>query len=136
VIGLTHYTNRYHLARAILEATAYQTRDIFEVMTDEAHIALKELRVDGGMVVSEPLMQFQSDILGLDVVRPRLTETTALGAAYAAGLALGYWKDKAELCEHWKVDKRWTPMFSHERREALYHGWKRAVERTFGWVES
>lgn len=135
VIGLTHYTNRFHLARAILEATAYQTRDIFDAMTSEAHINLKELRVDGGMVVSEPLMQFQSDILGIDVVRPKVTETTALGAAYAAGLAIGYWKNKDELRSHWKIDKRWKPNFSLEKREQLYRGWKKAVERTFYWIE-
>jgi len=136
IIGLTHYTNRFHLARAILEATAYQTRDIFEAMSADAHIHLKELRVDGGMVVSEPLMQFQSDILGLDVVRPRVTETTALGAAYAAGLATGYWRDKTELRTHWQIDKRWHPLLPAETRERLYQGWKKAVERTLDWVES
>ncbi|MCX7882328.1 MAG: glycerol kinase GlpK [Brevinematales bacterium] len=135
VVGLTHYTNRFHLARAILEATAYQTRDIFDAMLADAHIDLKELRVDGGMVVSEPLMQFQSDILGIDVVRPRITETTALGAAYAAGLAIGYWQGKEELRVHWQIDKRWKPHISPEKRENLYHGWKKAVERTFHWVE-
>ncbi|NPV38081.1 MAG: glycerol kinase GlpK [Brevinematales bacterium] len=135
VVGLTHYTNRFHLARAILEATAYQTKDIFDAMLSDAHINLKELRVDGGMVVSEPLMQFQSDILGIDVVRPRITETTALGVAYAAGLAIGYWKDKKELRTHWQIDKRWKPQITEEKRQSLYHGWKKAVERTFHWVE-
>ncbi|MFN4217292.1 MAG: glycerol kinase GlpK [Brevinematales bacterium] len=135
VVGLTHYTNRFHLARAILEATAYQTRDIFDAMLSDAHINLKELRVDGGMVVSEPLMQFQSDILGIDVVRPRITETTALGAAYAAGLAVGYWQDKKELRAHWQIDKRWKPHISEQTRASLYRGWKKAVERTFLWIE-
>ncbi|URA10506.1 glycerol kinase GlpK [Thermospira aquatica] len=135
VVGLTHYTNRYHLARAILEATAYQTREIFDAMMEDAHINLKELRVDGGMVVSEPLMQFQSDILGIDVVRPRVTETTALGAAYAAGLAIKYWQDKKELRSHWQIEKRWQPRLDAATREALYRGWKKAVTRTFNWVE-
>ncbi len=135
VVGLTHYTNRYHLARAILEATAYQTREIFDAMIEDAHINLRELRVDGGMVVSEPLMQFQSDILGIDVVRPRVTETTALGAAYAAGLAVGYWRDKSELRAHWQIDKRWQPHLDTTKRDTLYRGWKKAVERTFNWIE-
>jgi glycerol kinase len=133
VAGLTRYANRGHLARAALEATAFQTRDVLAAMEQDSRIALAELRVDGGMVVNELLMQFQADVLGVRVVRPRVTETTALGAAYAAGLAVGYWKDEAELRSHWAVDKVWDPAMQEERRDHLLRSWRKAIARSLGW---
>jgi len=135
VIGLTGYANRGHLARAALEATAYQTRDVLVAMERDCGTRLTELRVDGGMIVNELLMQFQADILGVNVVRPRVTETTALGAAYAAGLACGRWKDPEELREYSQIAKRWTPAMSAERREQLYRSWQKAVARALDWVD-
>ena len=135
IVGLTHYVTNAHLARAVLEATAYQTRDIFEAMNKDSGIELTTLRVDGGMVVSEPLMQFQADILGIPVTRPAETQMTAVGAAFAAGLAVGFWKNKVELKEYWRSYKRWEPLMPAEKREALYAGWQKAVERSFNWVE-
>ncbi|MCZ6660422.1 MAG: FGGY-family carbohydrate kinase, partial [bacterium] len=124
-----------HIARAALEATAYQTREVMEAMNKDSGVELKALKVDGGMVYNELLMQFQSDILGVPVVRPVVAETTALGAAYAAGLAVGFWSDLEELRANWRVDKTWEPQMDEETREVLYGGWLKAVERTFGWVE-
>jgi glycerol kinase len=135
LVGLTRYANRGHIARAALEATAYQTRDVLEAMEKDAGVAMKELRVDGGMVANELLMQFQSDVLGVPVVRPRVTETTALGAAYAAGLAVGYWPNTAELRRNWGVDKRWQPAMDHAQRGRLYAAWQRAVQRSLRWLE-
>ena len=133
IAGLTRYANKGHIARAALEATAYQTRDVLAAMEQDSGIRLSELRVDGGMVVNEILMQFQSDILDVEVVRPKVMETTALGAAYAAGLATGYWRSLDDLRNNWGVDKTWTPMMSKERRGALYQSWQKAVTRSFGW---
>ncbi len=135
IAGLTRYANRGHIARAALEATAYQTRDVLSAMEQDSGIKLGELRVDGGMVRNELLMQFQADILDVRVVRPEVTETTALGAAYAAGLATGYWKDSDELKRNWGVARAWMPAMAEDRRGQLYASWKRAVTRSFGWIE-
>ncbi|HKR37499.1 MAG TPA: glycerol kinase GlpK [Steroidobacteraceae bacterium] len=135
IAGLTRYATRAHIARAVLEATAYQTRDVVTAMEQDSGIKLSELRVDGGMVVNELLMQFQADILDVTVVRPRVTETTALGAAYAAGLATGYWRSTDELTQNWGVEKRWRPAMSKEQRGRLYAAWQKAVTRSFGWIE-
>ena len=135
IVGLTRYIHKGHIARAALEASAYQTREVLEAMHKDSGVELKELRVDGGMVVNELLMQFQTDILGVPVVRPKINETTALGAAYAAGLAVGFWSDESELRAKWAADKTWKPRMNKEKRERLYQGWLKAVERTFDWVE-
>jgi glycerol kinase len=129
VAGLTRYANRGHLARAALEATAYQTRDVLTAMERDSGIAIRELRVDGGMIVNELLMQFQADILDVDVVRPRIAETTALGAAYAAGLAVDYWKGRDDLLGNWGVEKRWKPRMPQEQRSRLYGSWQKALGR-------
>jgi glycerol kinase len=134
IVGLTRYATRGHLARASLEAVAYQTRDVLEAMEKDSGIPIKELRVDGGMVANELLMQFQADVLGVPVVRPRVTETTALGAAYAAGLAVGYWSSREDLVRNWAVDKRWTPAMADAERARLYASWRKAVTRSFDWV--
>jgi len=134
IAGLTRYANRGHIARAALEATAYQTRDVLRAMELDSGIATRELRVDGGMVVNELLMQFQADILHATVVRPRVTETTALGAAYAAGLAVGYWSSLEDLIGNWRVDKRWTPSMPEARRAELYRCWQKAIERSLDWT--
>jgi glycerol kinase len=136
ILGLTRQAHRGHIARAALEATAYQTRDILEAMREETGLPLARLRVDGGMVVNELLMQFQADILGTAVVRPRVTETTALGAAFAAGLAVGFWRDRAELRALWQEERAFTPALPAAEAERLYACWKKAVTRTFDWVES
>lgn len=133
--GLTRYANRGHIARAALEATAYQTRDVVAAMEQDSRIQLQELRVDGGMVVNDLLMQFLSDILDVSVVRPKVTETTALGAAYAAGLATGYWKSTDDLRHNWGVSHTWQPRMSKEDRGRLYSSWQKAVTRSFNWVE-
>jgi glycerol kinase len=135
IAGLTRYATRAHIARAALEATAYQTRDVLTAMEQDSGIKLSELRVDGGMVVNELLMQFQADILDVTVVRPKVTETTALGAAYAAGLATGYWRSTEELRKNWGIEKRWEPSMSKEQRGRLYTAWHKAVTRSFGWIE-
>ncbi len=135
IVGLTRFINKGHLARATLEATAYQTKDVVDAMVADSGIQLAELRVDGGMVYNELLMQFQADILNVPTVRPVISETTSLGAAYAAGLAVGYWENPAQIRQYWKEDKRWNPQMDAETRERLYAGWKKAVERSFGWVE-
>jgi glycerol kinase len=135
VIGLTRYATRAHIARAALEATAFQTREVLESMEQDVGMSVPELRVDGGMVLNELLMQLQADILGVPVVRPRVTETTALGAAYAAGLAAGYWHDRADLAAHWSIDRRWTAASSSERRTDLYRYWRKAVSRTIDWLD-
>ncbi|HOS79297.1 MAG TPA: glycerol kinase GlpK [Anaerolineae bacterium] len=135
MVGLTRYINKHHICRAALEATAYQTRDVLEAMEKDSGVALTALKVDGGMVANTLLMQFQADILGVPVVRPIVTETTALGAAYAAGLAVGFWKDTEELRQNWGVDHIFQPEMETARKEALYAGWQKAVERTFDWVE-
>ena len=135
IAGLTRYANRGHIARAALEATAYQTREVLEAMEKDSGIPISELRVDGGMVADELLMQFQADILNVPVVRPKITETTALGAAYAAGLAVGYWAGSEDLKRNWGVDKRWEPNMDEARRAALYKRWQKAVTRSLDWVE-
>jgi glycerol kinase len=134
VAGLTRYARAGHFARAALEATAYQTRDVAEAMAADSGIAIKELRADGGMVGNELLMQFQADMLGITVVRPQVAETTALGAAYAAGLAVGVWPGIEDLHAHWKADKRWTPAMDQGQRGALYASWKKAVSHSFDWA--
>jgi glycerol kinase len=135
IAGLTRYTNKGHLARAVLEATAFQTREVVEAMETDSAVALKILRTDGGMVENELLMQFQADILDREVVRPAVKETTALGAAYAAGLAVGFFSGLAELRERWAVDRAWRPSMDAPRRERMYGFWKKAVTRSFDWVE-
>jgi len=136
IVGLTRYVNKGHLARAVLEANAYQTRDIVEAMEKDSGVALSRLKVDGGMVVNELLMQFQADILDCPVIRPKITETTALGAAYAAGLAVGFWGGLDELRQNWKVDRTWDPNMSKETREKGCKEWRKAVTKTFDWVEA
>ena len=135
IVGLTRYVNKGHIARAALEATAYQTRDVLEACNADSGVPLAELKVDGGMVVNDELMQFQADILGTDVVRPKVTETTALGAAYAAGLATGFWSSTDEVGQNWQEDRRWTPKLDEAERERLYRNWKKAVSKTLDWVD-
>jgi glycerol kinase len=136
IAGLTRFANKGHLARAVLEATAYQTREVVEAMEKDSKIPLSCLRVDGGMVSNELLMQFQSDILNRDVVRPMVAETTALGAAYAAGLAVGYYKNTDELQANWQAGQNWKPSLAESAREKLYREWKKAVTRAFDWAEN
>lgn len=135
IVGLTRYVNKGHLARAVLEATAFQTREVLDAMEADSGVKLTSLRVDGGMVGNDTLMQFQADILGVSVIRPKVAETTALGAAYAAGLATGFWNNLDELRENWQVDKTWEPAMDDGERKRIYRQWKRAVERTFAWIE-
>jgi glycerol kinase len=135
MVGLTRFITKHHICRAALEATAYQTRDVAEAMAKDAGVELKTLKVDGGMVGNELLMQFQADILDVPVVRPTVTETTALGAAYAAGLAVGFWEDTEALRRNWGIDRTFAPQMDEDRRRTLYAGWKKAVERTLDWVE-
>ena len=127
--------NKGHIARAALEATAYQTREVLDAVNADTGIPLEELRVDGGMIENGLLMQFQADILGVPVVRPVVAETTALGAAYAAGLAVGFWKDTDDLAERWQEQARWEPQIDESEREALLATWKKAVTKTLGWAE-
>jgi glycerol kinase len=136
ITGLTRFVNKGHIARAALEATAFQVREVFDAMAMDSGIALDVLRTDGGMVINDLLMQFQADILGKPVVRPMVKETTALGAAYAAGLAVGFFKDTDELIANWAVDQRWEPTMDENSRDRLYHFWKKAVTRSLAWVES
>ncbi|MDF2439979.1 MAG: glycerol kinase, partial [Abditibacteriota bacterium] len=135
VVGLTRYVTKAHFARAALEACAFQTREVLEAMERDAGVRLSVLKVDGGMVANDLLMQFQADILGVPVVRPQVAETTALGAAYAAGLAVGFWNDHEELRRNWQTDQTWQPQMEHAQSEDLYAHWKRAVQRSFDWVE-
>ena len=135
LVGLTRFVNKGHIARAVLEATAFQTREVLEAMNADSGVPLTELRVDGGMVANETLMQFQADLLGVDVVRPLIAETTALGAAYAAGLAVGYWESTDEITENWGEDRRWSPQMDEGERERLYRQWRKAVQRTLDWVD-
>ncbi len=135
IVGMTRYVNKGHIARAVLEATAYQTREVLDAMEKDSGVKLTALKVDGGMVFNELLMQFQADILDVPVIRPKVAETTALGAAYAAGLAVGFWKDYDELRANWGKDKEWRPSMPAEKRDALHTGWKKAVTRTFDWIE-
>ncbi|KPM48743.1 glycerol kinase GlpK [Jiulongibacter sediminis] len=135
IAGLTRFVNKGHIARAVLEATAYQTRDVLEAMQKDSDIEIKSLRVDGGMTVNELLMQFQSDIMDVEVIRPKMIETTALGAAYAAGMAVGYWKNFDDLTANWGIDKTWKSEMSEELRAKNFNGWKKAIERSLDWED-
>jgi glycerol kinase len=135
ITGLTAYANRGHLARAVLESTAFQSRDVLEAMEADSGVALSRLKVDGGMVVNDLLMQFQADMLDVDVVRPRISETTVLGAAYAAGLAVGFWQSLDEIASHWEEDRTFTPGMDPAERDMRYREWRKAVDRSMGWVE-
>jgi glycerol kinase len=135
IAGLTRYAGKGHLARAVLEATAFQTREVLEAMERDSGIALNSLRVDGGMVENNLLMQFQADILNRPVVRPTIKETTALGAAYAAGLAVAFYKNVDDLRANWSVDHTWDPNLDSDKREEMYRLWKKAVTRSFDWAD-
>jgi glycerol kinase len=135
IVGLTRFINRNHLCRAALEATAYQTREVLDAMNQDSGVELTALKVDGGMVYNELLMQFQADILGVPVVRPAVAETTALGAAYAAGLAVGYWDTLDDLRRNWQVGHIWRPQMAEEQRAQSYRGWKKAVQRSMHWLD-
>jgi glycerol kinase len=135
IAGLTRFANRGHIARAALEATAFQVREVVEAMETDSGIHLDVLRIDGGMVVNDLLMQFQADVLNRPVVRSAVQETTALGAAYAAGLAVGFYESTDELCAHWRVDRTWHPAMDSGTRDTLFRGWKKAVTRTFDWID-
>jgi glycerol kinase len=135
IAGLTRYVNRGHFARAALEATAYQTREVLDAMKADSGVALQALKVDGGMVYNDLLMQFQADVLGVPVIRPKVAETTALGAAYAAGLAVGFWGSTDEMRQNWGEDKHWQPTPGSKASTELFAQWKKAVTRTFDWVE-
>ncbi|MBF0572351.1 MAG: glycerol kinase GlpK [Desulfamplus sp.] len=135
IVGLTRYANRYHIARAVLEATAYQTKDIVDAMNLDSGVELTSLKVDGGMVENKLLMQFQSDILNVPVIRPKVAETTALGAAYAAGLAVGFWASSDALKANWSIHTTWKPDMNEKKRAKGYAGWKKAVEKTLNWIE-
>ena len=134
IVGLSRFHTKAHLARATLEAICFQTRDVLDAMVKDSGVHLTALKVDGGATANDLLMQLQADILGVRVVRPVVSETTALGAAYAAGLAVGFWKDADSLRSQWKVDREWEPRWSEDQRETAYRGWKKAVERSFGWA--
>ncbi|MBG6225573.1 glycerol kinase [Arthrobacter sp. CAN_A2] len=135
IVGLTRFVNKGHIARAALEATAFQTREVLDAANADSGVNMEDLRVDGGMVANDALMQFQADILGIPVIRPKVTETTALGAAYAAGLAVGFWKDTDELATNWAEDKRWNPAMDEAERERQLRMWKKAVTKTFDWID-
>ncbi len=135
IVGLSRFHTRAHLARATLEAICFQTRAVLDAMVDDSGVRLEVLKVDGGATVNNTLMQLQADVLGVPVVRPVVAETTALGAAYAAGLAVGFWKDVEDLRQNWQADRRWEPRWSADQRESTYRGWQKAVERTLNWVD-
>jgi glycerol kinase len=135
IVGLTRYVNKGHIARAVLEATAFQTREVLDAMNADSGVDLTALKVDGGMVANETLMQFQADILGVPVIRPVVAETTALGAAYAAGLAVGFWDSEDDIRKNWAEDKRWNPSMDGKERDRLYRQWKKAVTKTLDWVD-
>jgi glycerol kinase len=135
IVGLTRFNNKGHLARATLEAICYQTRDVLDAMVKDSGVRLAVLKVDGGATANDTLMQLQADILGVPVVRPVVSETTALGAAYAAGLAVGFWRDVEEMRLNWQADKQWEPSWSADQRDAGYKGWQKAIERTLNWIE-
>ena len=134
IVGLSRFHSRAHLARATLEAIAFQTRDVVDAMTADSGTRVPVLKVDGGATVNDLLMQLQADVLGVPVVRPQVAETTALGAAYAAGLAVGVWQDVDSLRAQWKVDRQWDPQWSADQRAQGYHGWQKAVSRSLDWV--
>jgi glycerol kinase len=135
IVGLSRFNTKAHLARATLEAICYQTRDVLDAMVSDSGVRLEVLKVDGGATVNDTLMQLQADILGVPVVRPVVAETTALGAAYAAGLATGFWSDLDDLRQNWKRDRQWEPRWSADQRDAAYAGWQKAVQRTLEWVD-
>jgi len=135
IAGLTRYVTAGHIARAALEAVAFQSREVADAMNADSGVALTELKVDGGMVANETLMQFQADILGVPVIRPVVAETTALGAAYAAGLAVGFWNSEDDIRNNWAEDKRWEPTMDAKDRDRLYRQWKKAVTKTLDWVD-
>ena len=135
IVGLTRFINKNHICRAALEATAYQTREVLDAMEHDSGVKLTALKVDGGMVYNDMLMQFQADILGVPVVRPKVAETTALGAAYAAGLAVGFWNSSDDLRRNWQVDQTWQPAMYEEERSLLYRGWLKAVQRAMHWLD-
>ncbi|HCY87812.1 MAG TPA: glycerol kinase, partial [Desulfobacteraceae bacterium] len=137
ITGLTQFADKGHIARAVLEASAFQTKDIAQAILQDMgdEMDLKSLKVDGGMVANNTLMQFQADMLNVAVTRPMVAETTALGAAYAAGLAVGFWPDTDALKENWHVHSTWQPQMDDARREKLYKGWKKAVDRTLDWKD-
>jgi glycerol kinase len=135
IVGLSRFNDKGHLARATLEAICYQTRDVLDAMVRDSGVSLEVLKVDGGATVNDTLMQLQADILGVPVVRPVVPETTALGAAYAAGLAVGFWSDEEEMRRNWQADKQWEPVWSADQRAAGYVGWQKAIERTLNWVD-
>ncbi|KQR11867.1 glycerol kinase GlpK [Cellulomonas sp. Leaf334] len=135
LVGLTRFVNKGHIARAALEATAFQTREVLEAMNADSGVDLTELKVDGGMIANETLMQFQADILGVTVIRPQVAETTALGAAYAAGIAVGFWNGEQDVIDNWAEDKRWEPQMADDERDRQYRLWKKAVTKTFDWVD-
>ena len=134
IAGMTRFVNKGHFARATLEAVAYQTREVLDAMNADSGVDLTTLKVDGGMVYNDLLMQFQADVLGVPVIRPKVAETTALGAAYAAGLAVGFWQNTDEMRQNWGVDHTWEPAADDTARTTLYAQWKKAVTRTFEWV--
>ena len=138
LVGLTRYVNKGHIARAALEATAFQTREVMDAMIADAKthdVELTELKVDGGMTSNETLMQFQADILGVPVIKPKVAETTALGAAYAAGIAVGFWDGEQDVIDNWAEDKRWEPQMGEDERDRLLRQWKKAVTKTLDWVD-
>ena len=135
IVGMTRFVHRGHIARAALEATAFQVREVLDAMRSDSGVDLQSLKVDGGMVTNDLLMQFQADVLGVPVVRPKVSETTSLGAAYAAGLAVGFWKSVDEMRANWGQDRAWQPSADDKARTQLYAQWKKAVTRTFDWVE-
>jgi glycerol kinase len=135
IVGMSRFNTRAHLARATLEAICYQTRDVLDAMVKDSGVRLEVLKVDGGATVNDTLMQLQADILGVPVVRPVVAETTALGAAYAAGLATGFWAGLDDLRQNWKKDRQWEPRWNQDRRDAAYAGWQKAVSRTLDWVD-
>jgi glycerol kinase len=134
IVGLSRFNTKAHLARATLEAICFQTRAVLDAMVKDSGVELEILKVDGGATANNALMQMQADILGVPVVRPVVAETTALGAAYAAGLATGFWKDLDDLRQNWKIDRRWDPHWTDDQRDAAYFGWEKAVQRTLNWV--
>ena len=135
LVGLTRYVNKGHIARAALEAIAYQSREVLDAVNADSGVPLTEIKVDGGMIANNTLMQFQADILGVSVVRPVVAETTALGAAYAAGLAVGFWNDLDELRANWQEDARWEPQLDVAERDRLLRNWKKAVTKSLDWVD-
>ncbi|MCB0924760.1 MAG: glycerol kinase, partial [Mycobacterium sp.] len=135
IVGLSRFNSNAHVARATLEAICYQSRDVVDAMAADSGVKLEVLKVDGGVTLNELCMQIQADVLGVEVSRPVVAETTALGAAYAAGLAVGYWTDPEDLRANWQESRRWTPRWSDEQRATGYAGWQKAVQRTLDWVE-